>query len=275
MQQNLQNQTPAEDFATEQWDESEVLQGKLSQLQKLCQDANHMVVFTGAGISTATGLPDYRGPRGVWTRKLKGETVSDDLELKRSLQPSSAHMAIARLYCSGLIKFVATTNVDDLHCKSGLPKESLAELHGNSFVEECEKCLKQYKQSFVTRTATGLFEHHTGRYCECGGPLRDIIVNFGNTFEHVPSMEDQHDAAWVHCLKADLVLVLGSSLSVPTACDLPEICLEARDGKPDGGKLVIVNLQRTPKDAMASLRIFASCDDVMEFLEQTFLPKAQ
>ena len=73
-------------------------------------------------------------------------------------------MAIARLYCSGLIKFVATTNVDDLHCKSGLPKESLAELHGNSFVEECEKCLKQYKQSFVTRTATGLFEHHTGRY---------------------------------------------------------------------------------------------------------------
>ena len=95
---------------------------------------------------------------------MKGETVSDDLELKRSLQPSSAHMAIARLYCSGLIQFVATTNVDDLHCKSGLPKESLAELHGNSFVEECEKCLKQYKQSFVTRTATGLFEHHTGRY---------------------------------------------------------------------------------------------------------------
>ncbi len=73
-------------------------------------------------------------------------------------------MAIARLHCSGLIKFVATTNVDDLHCKSGLPKESLAELHGNSFVEECEKCLKQYKQSFVTRTATGLFEHRTGRY---------------------------------------------------------------------------------------------------------------
>ena len=95
---------------------------------------------------------------------MKGETVSDDLELERSLQPSSAHMAIARLHCSGLIKFVATTNVDDLHCKSGLPKESLAELHGNSFVEECEKCLKQYKQSFVTRTATGLFEHRTGRY---------------------------------------------------------------------------------------------------------------
>lgn len=120
----------------------------------------------------------HRGPRGVWTRKLKGETVSDDLELKRSLQPSSAHMAIARLHCSGLIKFVATTNVDDLHCKSGLPKESLAELHGNSFVEECEKCLKQYKQSFVTRTATGLFEHHTGRY-----PSKNHRVFFVSQFD--------------------------------------------------------------------------------------------
>lgn len=266
--QNLQNQSPAEDFATEHWDDAEVLRGKLRQLQCLCQNANYIVVFTGAGISTSAGLPDYRGPRGLWTRKLKGERVSDDLTLDDSWQPSSAHMAIARLHRNGFIKFIATTNVDDLHGKSGVPKDSLAELHGNSFVEECEKCLKSYKRSFVTRTATGLFEHHTGRYCQCGGPLRDTIVNFGNTFEHVPSMEDQHDAAWVHCLKADLVLVLGSSLSVPTACDLPEECLEPREGKQDGGKLVIVNLQRTPKDSLASLRIFASCDDVMAFLEE-------
>lgn len=266
--QNLQNQSPAEDFATEHWDDAEVLRGKLRLLQCLCQNANYIVVFTGAGISTSAGLPDYRGPQGVWTRKLKGERVSDDLGLDDSWQPSSAHMAIARLHSKGFIKFVATTNVDDLHGKSGVPEDSLAELHGNSFVEECEKCLQRYKRSFVTRSATGLFEHHTGRYCQCGGPLRDTIVNFGNTFEHVPSMEDQHDAAWVHCLKADLVLVLGSSLSVPTACDLPEECLEPREGKQDGGKLVIVNLQRTPKDFLASLKIFASCDDVMAFLEE-------
>ncbi|CAE7670453.1 SRT1, partial [Symbiodinium pilosum] len=105
--------------------------------------------------------------------------------------------------------------------------------------------------------------------CEdCGGELHDTIVNFGNTVEHVPSMEDAHDRTWVHCLKADLVVVLGSSLSVPTACDLPEECLPARDGKPDGGRLVIVNLQRTPKDQLANLRIFAACDDVMAFVEQ-------
>ena len=100
----------------------------------------------------------------MWTRKLKGERVSDDLRLDDSWQPSSAHMAIARLHSNGFIKFVATTNVDDLHVKSGVPKDSLAELHGNSFVEECEKCLKPYKRSFVTRNATGLFEHHTGRH---------------------------------------------------------------------------------------------------------------
>ena len=104
------------------------------------------------------------GPEGVWTRKLKGELVSDDMGLNESWEPSLAHMAIARMQKNGWVKFVATTNVDDLHGKSGLPSDSLAELHGNSFVEECEACLKRYKRSFVTRTATGLFEHRTGRY---------------------------------------------------------------------------------------------------------------
>ncbi|CAK9099607.1 NAD-dependent protein deacetylase sirtuin-7 (NAD-dependent protein deacylase sirtuin-7) (Regulatory protein SIR2 homolog 7) (SIR2-like protein 7) [Durusdinium trenchii] len=274
MQQNLQTLSPAEDFATEHRDDPEELQRKLQDLLELCKEANYIVVFTGAGISTSIGLPDYRGPQGVWTRKLKGELVSDDLGLERSaqLQPSRSHWAISRLHQNGFIKFVSSTNVDGLHLKSGLPKACLAELHGNSYVEECESCLKPFHRSFVTRTATGLFDHRTGRYCElCGGPLRDIIVNFGNTFEHVPSMEAQHDAAWLHCLKADLVLVLGSSLSILTACDLPEECLEARDGKPDGGKMVIVNLQRTPKDPLASLRIFAPCDEVMAFLEEALL----
>ena len=109
----------------------------------------------------------------MWTRKLKGERVSDDLGLDDSWQPSSAHMAIARLHSKGFIKFVATTNVDDLHGKSGVPEGSLAELHGNSFVEECEKCLQRYKRSFVTRSATGLFEHHTGRHQSSNG--RDFL----------------------------------------------------------------------------------------------------
>merc|ERR1711879_574099 len=102
----------------------------------------------------------------------------------------------------------------------------------------------------------------TKKTCEkCGKQaLRDIIVNFGNTVEHVPSMESQYDLAWVNSIKADLFLVLGSSLSVPTACDLPDYCVEK------GGKVVIVNKQRTPKDDSAALLIHAPCDTVMSLL---------
>mmetsp|Transcript_36924 Transcript_36924/g.82512 ORF Transcript_36924/g.82512 Transcript_36924/m.82512 type:complete len:314 (-) Transcript_36924:92-1033(-) len=267
MEQNLRARAPAADFATEHRDEGEELEAKLHRLLDLWRSARSVVVFTGAGISTAAGLPDYRGPNGVWTRKLRGEAVSD-LQLDQHLQPTYAHRSLARLHEKGRLSFVATTNVDGLHKKAGLPSEALAELHGNSFVEECASCGSRFERDFVVRSATGLFEHATGRSCaRCSGPLRDTIVNFGNTVEEVPSMEAAHDAAWVKCLKADLVVVLGSSLSVPTACDLPEECLPPRDGKPEGGRLVVVNLQRTPKDDLAFVRLFAPCDRVMAFIE--------
>ncbi|CAJ1348799.1 unnamed protein product [Effrenium voratum] len=231
-QENLRNRMADEDFSIEQHEDPTVLPAKLQELLSMWQRARHVVIFTGAGISTSAGLPDYRGPHGVWTKKLKGEIVSD-LELDPlALQPSTAHVAIARLWRKGFLQFVATTNVDGLHKKAGVAAESLAELHGNSFLEECETCLQRFERGFAVRTARGLFDHRTGRLCDCGGPLRDIIVNFGNTCDHVPSMEAAHDATWVQCLKADLVVVLGSSLSVPTACDLPEECLCSRDGKP-------------------------------------------
>merc|ERR1739845_115934 len=115
-------------------------------------------------------------------------------------------------------------------------------------------------------------EHATGRYCEaCGGDLYDNVVNFGNTFEHVPSMEGEHDRAWVECMKADLCVVLGSSLSVQTACDLPEECLKPLGDKMERGRLVIINRQRTPKDELASLRIFAACDTVLQFVKSELL----
>ncbi|CAE6952597.1 SIRT7 [Symbiodinium sp. CCMP2592] len=271
MQQNLREQMPSQDFASEMLDDRQQLQEKLQQLVALWREARSVVVFTGAGISTAAGLPDYRGPQGVWTRKLRGEAVTD-LDLHQGLEPTEAHRGIARLLKAGLVAFVATTNVDGLHKKAGLPSECLAELHGNSFEEECGKCGSRFERDFVVRTATSLFDHETGRRCEeCGGPLRDTIVNFGNTVEQVPSMEAAYDRTWVQCLKADLVVVLGSSLSVPTACDLPEESLPARESKPEGGRLVIVNLQRTPKDDFASLRLYAACDTVMAFVEKQLL----
>eukprot|EP00747_Dinoflagellata_sp_TGD_P181041 gnl/TRDRNA2_/TRDRNA2_34484_c0_seq1.p1 gnl/TRDRNA2_/TRDRNA2_34484_c0~~gnl/TRDRNA2_/TRDRNA2_34484_c0_seq1.p1 ORF type:complete len:343 (-),score=59.01 gnl/TRDRNA2_/TRDRNA2_34484_c0_seq1:68-1027(-) len=274
VEENLRHQPTDVDFQTELQDTRPELAEKVDMLATWWRCAKHVVVFTGAGVSTAAGLPDYRGPEGIWTRKLRGELVVDDtLDLDlRKMKPTKTHEALARLHKAGLISHVATTNVDGLHRKAGLPTDVLSELHGNSFVEECSSCGRMFERDFVVRTATGLFEHATGRACEiCAGALRDIIVNFGNTFEHVPSMEAAHDSTWVQCLKADLVVVLGSSLSVPTACDLPETCLSPRDEKPYGGRLVIVNKQRTPKDAMAAIRIFASCDDVVAAVERDLL----
>ena len=175
-------------FVPEVLEASELTASKLQRLAELVQRAEHLVVFTGAGVSTSAGLPDYRGPQGLWTRRLQGEAITDELPLKEAWEPTRAHRAIRRLQQRGVVHFVATTNVDGLHRKSGIPEEVLAELHGNSgsvrgepcgfkhgrrlhrlcsvpsgYVEECEICLKRFYRSFVTRTAKGLFEHRTGR----------------------------------------------------------------------------------------------------------------
>lgn len=253
-----------------------VVRSQMSTLVEWWREARHIVVYTGAGVSTAAGLPDYRGPQGVWTRKLRGEDVDDSLSTTFNpgkLNPTSAHYAIAQLVAAGRVASVVTTNVDGLHLASGLSREALCELHGNAMVEECRSCGARFERDFVTRTATSLFEHKTGRRCDnCGQALHDNVVNFGNTFEHVPSMEVEHDRAWLECMKADLCVVLGSSLSVQSSCDLPEECLPPRYGKSSGGRLVIVNQQRTPKDGLASLRIFATCDEVMAAVEAELLP---
>lgn len=271
--ENLRSQRPGDDFATLHQDTDDELREKIACLTEWWREAKHVVVYTGAGVSTAAGLPDYRGPEGVWTRKVRGEAIENfDCDELSVFTPTRSHVALARLQQAGFLAHVVTTNVDGLHSKAGLPSEALSELHGNSFVELCRACGKRFERGYVTRTATGLFEHKTGKVCEsCGGALYDNIVNFGNTFEHVPSMEEEHDRAWVQTLKADLVVVLGSSLSVQTACDLPEECLPPRSEKPKGGRLVIVNLQRTPKDSLAALQIFAPCDDAIGPIEHALL----
>lgn len=277
--ENLRMEQPQQDYAELLTDEFQIRSSKLSQLALWWREAQgRVVVFTGAGISTAAGLPDYRGPNGLWTRKLRGEAVDEASAMEgvgSPPMPTAAHLVLARLHDAGLLAHVATTNVDGLHRSSGLPADALSELHGNGFVEECCACLRRFERDFSVRTATALREHLTGRSCEeCSGALRDIIVNFGNTVEEVPSMEAEHDRTWMQCLNAELVVVFGSSLSVPTACDLPEECLQARYGKPNGGRLVVVNRQRTPKDTLSAMCIHAACDDVLLEIERLLLLEA-
>ena len=167
----------------------------------------------------------------------------------------------------GLLKHVISQNTDGLHRKSGIPKENLTEVHGNRNLEHCSKCGKDYMRDFnVGRRAK---DHTTGRNCEnpaCKGALRDSIINFGQNLR-----EEDINTGFGHGYKADLMLCLGSSMRVRPACTMAEVTAEK------GGRLVIVNLQKTPMSPLG-LHIHAKIDDVMVLLMKKLsiaIPKFQ
>ncbi|CAF1153544.1 unnamed protein product [Rotaria magnacalcarata] len=248
-------------------DSPEVLDQKLEQLAEWIRNAKHFIVFTGAGISTSTGIPDFRssmntilptGP-GVWElrdhpgakRSPKACTVS----LIKAM-PSVTHMALVELERRKLLHFVVSQNIDGLHLRSGLPSTSIAELHGNSNLETCKKCHAKYLRDYQTRTAKKALDHQTTRKCaKCRATLYDSIINFG---ENLP--EQDLEDSFEHARKADVCLVLGSSLRVTPAADIPQLVGE------NGGKLIIGNLQPTPLLELATLNVHALCDNLMQGL---------
>jgi NAD-dependent histone deacetylase SIR2 len=218
----------------------------------LIKASRRTVFFTGAGISTSAGIADYRGPNGVWTAAAEGRNVPSRPML--SAVPSFTHMAMAKLSEADRLHFVISQNVDGLHRRSGIPHDKLAELHGNSTIEECSTCAKRFVRDYYIHAPAG--NHFTGRVCcACGGQLRDTIINFG---EDLPVVE--LNAGFVNSMKADLHICLGSSLTVSPACDMPGSTKQA------GGKLVIVNLQRTPLDELADVRLHCPTDDFMRLV---------
>lgn len=171
--------------------------------------------------------------------------------------PSPTHMAFVRLMQEGLLKFVVSQNVDGLHRKSGIPPEKLAELHGNTNLERCKRCGMEYMRDFRVRNNQKVHSHETGRKCddpECRGDLVDTIINFGENLD-----SNTINAGFQNGMDADLCLAMGSSLRVTPAADIP------RETARRGGRLVIVNLQKTPLDGRGMV-IHAMCDTVMNML---------
>ncbi|KAJ2939242.1 hypothetical protein O0L34_g8555 [Tuta absoluta] len=247
----------AAERAREVEDSPQELREKCKILAKALRDAKHLVVYTGAGISTAADIPDYRGPRGVWTRLRRGETVGR-VEVSGAT-PTLTHMALSALWARGALKFVVSQNCDGLHVRAGLPRRALAELHGDMFAERCQACRRVYLRAFDTTERTARHAHRTRRLCHrCGAELCDTIVHFG----------ERGRAAWPlnwagalkHAAAADVVLCLGSSLKVLRRYPRLWRMQRAAAARP---ALYIVNLQWTPKDSVAALKINARTDQVM------------
>ncbi|KAA8523544.1 hypothetical protein F0562_009967 [Nyssa sinensis] len=237
---------------SEIFDPPRVLQEKIERLAMMIQKSKHLVVFTGAGISTSCGIPDFRGPKGIWTLQREGKAVPEaSLPFHRAM-PSMTHMTLVELEKAGILKFVISQNIDGLHLRSGIPREKLSELHGNSFMEICPSCGVEYLRDFEVETI-GMKE--TSRRCSnvvCGAKLKDTVLDWEDA---LPPKE--MNPAEKHCKLADVVLCLGTSLQITPACNLP---LKSLRG---GGKIVIVNLQKTPKDKKATLVIHGLVDKVI------------
>ena len=215
------------------------LNQRITDLAQWMAESKYTVVFTGAGISTESGIRDFRGPDGLWTRRDKGlETPAQDFT---SVDPNSGHRAIVELQNLGKLAFLISQNVDNLHLKSGIKPELLAELHGNLTKVRCTAC--EFKMDRVEGE----------RECPvCGGKLKSTVVNFGDSLP-VKDLEESYR----HTQACDLFIVVGSSLVVYPAADMPRVALEV------GAKLVIINQGETPYDKEVHLRFSEKIGEVL------------
>jgi NAD-dependent deacetylase len=235
------------------------LETAIDELQELVDGARVIAPFTGAGISTECGIPDFRSPGGLWTKNtpipfdafLASQDMRDEAWRRRfaidaqfsAARPGRGHLALASFYRAGKAPAVITQNIDNLHQSSGISAEHVIELHGNNSYALCLACGKRYELSWVRQqfVAAGERAPDCG---DCGGHIKTATISFGQA---MPEREMQR--AEQLTLDCDLFLAVGSSLVVWPAAGFPLVA------KRNGARLVIINREPTEFDEIADLVI--------------------
>jgi NAD-dependent deacetylase len=238
----------------------------VEQLKSLIGNAKRIVAFTGAGISTESGIPDFRSPGGIWTKyqpiyfddfmssdEMRRESwrrkfATDEVMLKA--EPNAGHRALARLVEEGRMSAIITQNVDGLHERSGVPRTKIIELHGNATYASCLDCghrheLAPIRKAFLDGGKLPLCE-------KCDGIVKTATISFGQQMPEIQMARAQDET-----MGCDLFMVLGSSLVVYPAAGFPRIA------KRKGAKLAILNRDPTDQDSDADLVIHAEIGSVM------------
>jgi NAD-dependent deacetylase len=229
---------------------------QIAELARIIERARRAVIFTGAGISTESGIPDFRSPGGIWT-KMAPIDFSDFLaseearretwrrrfeadDMWRGARPNRGHRAVSELVRRGTAAAVITQNIDGLHQTSGVPVEQVIELHGNSTYAHCLDCGRRYE---IAELRTAFESDGAAPVCsDCGGWVKTATISFGQAMP-VEAMR----RAEAETIAADLFIVAGSSLVVYPAAGFPELA------KRNGATLVIVNREPTGLDGVADL----------------------
>jgi NAD-dependent deacetylase len=240
-------------------------QDTLDRAADLFRQARHAIAFTGAGISTPSGIPDFRSPQsGLWNQVDPMEVASiygfrqnpqhfydwirPLTQLTWKAQPNPAHQALAQLESQGILKAVITQNIDMLHTRAG--SKQVYELHGHLREMTCIHCFAVYEAEPIMQQF--LADGCVPRCAKCSSALKPNVILFG---EQLPIREFQ--AAQRAAQECDLMVIVGSSLEVAPASDLPMIALR------HGAKLLIINLEATPADHRSTLAIRANCAEVL------------
>ncbi len=253
---------------------SEELSQNIKKLADLIKEKKEFIAFTGAGISTESGIPDFRGPNGIWKKYkpiMLKEFLSNSYDREEywrrkielypalnSAKPNTGHISLAEIFNAGLLKYIITQNIDGLHQKAGIPVENVIELHGSNTYISCLSCGKRYEwENILPLFGT---EIKSPKCNDCGGWLKPATISFGQSMP-----EKETSKALVIAENSKILIAVGSSLLVYPAASIPGITKQA------GGLFAIINNTSTVQDPAADIILRGNAGDILKELRNIVL----